>query len=643
MKKILSLILFTAFFIFGYSLVFAFDLEVSGSGGSGFWNYGRYEISKGATISFSCTPSGGTAPYTYCWDFGTSPSNAKLGEWDHDGLQICYSTNQNPSYTFNHYGQYAVWVYVEDNASNSEYALLLIDVSVGGTVINPTTDCGVNNLVGDGTTDNGTNLADCIKSLGTGNCTIEFPAGIYRFVSTNQIRGTSNVPDDFELRPAPGASVTLEFDPTDVGDNTIHKFLDIAGDRDVYIHDLTLNRDLDGGVLGHSDGTQAIYFYGTGGIYTIQDCIIQNFTTGVDSLSNALIERNNFVNWGGRIGTSATPSNCYDLGGGDIECYHSILQGIGDNVLVKNNYSDPYSNGNGHHFYNGSGGYNYVVGYYVDHSGGKTGGMFQLGGADTHKFFYRNILIAAGPGSNDSKFVSSVTDADDMEWIDNRFKEGHLIVYPGSVNGDVIIDYNEFQDTSTDQHAIKYYDGNSSSGLKVRNNEFGSGSGAINMDIHDFDTALKPNFCGDCSHTSTSEPNPNCPCGTWSGNTNTSDTFDFSDPGQWEFDPPQNCSISINGEGPDITLTLHAHDSGSGVGSTPRWPFTEGALMQFSNNGVTWSQVRPYNESTNWILSETQTVYVRFRDRDGNWSQPVSATLGALAAPTGLSIVAQSP
>ena len=47
----------------------------------------------------------------------------------------------------------------------------------------------------------------------------------------------------------------------------------------------------------------------------------------------------------------------------------------------------------------------------------------------------------------------------------------------------------------------------------------------------------------------------------------------------------------------------------------------------FSNDGVSWSDVKSYSNSYSWKLaagSGQRSVYARFRDRDGNWGEVVS-------------------
>jgi hypothetical protein len=76
----------------------------------------------------------------------------------------------------------------------------------------------------------------------------------------------------------------------------------------------------------------------------------------------------------------------------------------------------------------------------------------------------------------------------------------------------------------------------------------------------------------------------------------------------------------------EVTLALSATDTDSGMGF--------GAQMQFSNDRATWSSPEPYAQSKAWTLLDTapgteqaRTVYVKFKDVAGNWSNPVSSSI----------------
>ena len=67
-----------------------------------------------------------------------------------------------------------------------------------------------------------------------------------------------------------------------------------------------------------------------------------------------------------------------------------------------------------------------------------------------------------------------------------------------------------------------------------------------------------------------------------------------------------------------ITLRLFASDP-NGV-----------AQMQFSSNGTTWSEAEPYSTAKSWKLPAgdgSKTVFAKFSDAAGNWSDVVSATI----------------
>jgi len=76
----------------------------------------------------------------------------------------------------------------------------------------------------------------------------------------------------------------------------------------------------------------------------------------------------------------------------------------------------------------------------------------------------------------------------------------------------------------------------------------------------------------------------------------------------------------------NVSLTLNAVDDGYGV-----------TQMQFSNDGDNWSAPEPYQPTRPWVLPDgdyppimntvLKTVYVRFEDGLGNWSQAVSDSI----------------
>lgn len=71
-----------------------------------------------------------------------------------------------------------------------------------------------------------------------------------------------------------------------------------------------------------------------------------------------------------------------------------------------------------------------------------------------------------------------------------------------------------------------------------------------------------------------------------------------------------------------VTLNLSATDETSGMGN--------GAQMQFSNDNITWTKSEIYVKAKTWILSSgdgNKTVYAKFKDAVGNWSEQVSASI----------------
>ncbi|MCX5695018.1 MAG: hypothetical protein NT014_07895 [Candidatus Omnitrophica bacterium] len=71
-----------------------------------------------------------------------------------------------------------------------------------------------------------------------------------------------------------------------------------------------------------------------------------------------------------------------------------------------------------------------------------------------------------------------------------------------------------------------------------------------------------------------------------------------------------------------VVLSLSATDAGSGMGT--------GTQMQFSNDSANWSSPEAYVTSRSWTLPSgdgTNTVYIKFKDAAGNWSNAFSDTI----------------
>jgi hypothetical protein len=70
-----------------------------------------------------------------------------------------------------------------------------------------------------------------------------------------------------------------------------------------------------------------------------------------------------------------------------------------------------------------------------------------------------------------------------------------------------------------------------------------------------------------------------------------------------------------------VTLNLTASDNSGGSGIDQ---------MKFSNDNSTWSAAESYNPTKAWLLSSgdsTKTVYAKFSDKSGNWSNSYSDTI----------------
>lgn len=136
--------------------------------------------------------------------------------------------------------------------------------------------------------------------------------------------------------------------------------------------------------------------------------------------------------------------------------------------------------------------------------------------------------------------------------------------------------------------------------------------------------------CGECAGYYDTL-NVDCPCVTAFGNVVNDDDCSVSDPGPIEYSAPTVDVFMINNDDATtsstyVNLEISVSDAGSGMGSTPRFGYFEGGIMQFSNDNEIWHSVMLYESSVPWILPSgygIKTVYARFRDRDGNWTNVV--------------------
>jgi hypothetical protein len=87
---------------------------------------------------------------------------------------------------------------------------------------------------------------------------------------------------------------------------------------------------------------------------------------------------------------------------------------------------------------------------------------------------------------------------------------------------------------------------------------------------------------------------------------------------------PPSGTLTVNGGAQYITqtavtLNLSAADAGSGLDK-----------MSFSSNGTTWTSAEPYAATKAWTFGTgdgNKTVYVKYLDKSGKWSPPISVTV----------------
>jgi hypothetical protein len=348
-----------------------------------------------------------------------------------------------------------------------------------------------------------------------------------------------------------------------------------------------------------------------------EDCNIKNFTS--------------IVYWGAFL----TMKRCNITGFGrgkdkdsDSKPYEAAVD-YGDNSLIRWTYwadgargeKDPL--GHSHIFYPQNAQYTYVIENYADSSNSakdKITGQLKKQMLDSA--FNGNLCVNTYSGEG-VQWGHNDYIAERLVTNDNRFQniDEAAIKFINTLTGEarrnffsnsgkpIIICENGSGDCDDDSNCR-------SNNITIEDNEFG-----YKMPYTDFgkstDNCSIANLIDDGGENTSNKYKSTDPSGWYNSN-------GYIDPGEFEFDPPTSVSVSVSGGSQKVQLSLSATDQESGMGASARFPFHHGGLMQFSNDGKTWSEVRPFSKTASWKLSNTNTVYARFRDRDGNWSEVVS-------------------
>lgn len=637
---------FLIFFV--CSQAFPFDLSVSISGGNGYWSSGVYYIDPDATVSFYCTPSGGTAPYSYSWDFDHPPKGAEITwrrDWDTDedsntGYDegdehwLEYSTEQNPTYQFLYVADYAATVHVKDAAGAVEKSIIKLSAPKlsGGsyTVYNAVTDIGLN---GNGSTDNTNTFQTWIQALGnTDKAVVVFPDGNYRF--EGGVNGDTDwegiafgVPDALVLHGETPSGATLTLDiPYDSnggdcepGDGACDEVSDAFFRNNMSSHghiftyrNLNLTRDLNGYTTGDLSSTSLTTCNeGSGrGTTSIQNCTITNFSVPASAMvTHHIVSKNNAIDWGNRNTSSTSSADNFTHGQGYL--------GIA-NALYKHNYIKT-STRSSHAFYLGEGeDYQYIVSNFVD---GGPSGVTQIKGVQMfttsgtiYDQSYKLILGNHYYRFQDGFYNRADENPHDLYFFDNSLKSlsrygVDMVNTKDDANANVEVKYNLFETVGGNVFNLGEESWQNLSDLSFVGNLIKGAAG----NIWGFTSS---DVSGCVGQESILNPDGCTAVLTATGNSTTETGTGITDPGAWAFVAPTITSRSRSGNATTIAAT-----GGSGLTGT-RWPHTIGAWMQVIDSAGNHSQIKAYStDETTWGMTPED---IRVADKDHNVSAPYS-------------------
>jgi hypothetical protein len=597
LKYFIILLLFPALWVFP---AHAFNLSATVSGSGGSWSDGVYVIAPNVNLTFSCTATNGTPNYSWEWEIDDekayrSPATNKSGSGDADGVL------PNVVRDFDYPGFYEVWIRVVDDGgdldthTNVEKALLRIQVTDGLTIKNAIDDCS---MTDDNSTDNTSALNTCISGAGS-TYRIYFPnsdTGIYKFNTTQSA----------------GASKTVIADVS--GDTKIEFFGDVGVEFDV-------NSAVDGFYYAtNTSSTQ--YVYSRNIYFNMTSGPLWETQTGSDLgeagriiFENCKFYSTNIYRGNVRIKKSIAtnyPSNFLYPEGYTYLGYNYIA----DNVASASHilYYQPNDADRSYHYI--------IKNFFESSPRDVPKNVMQLKPSSGVTNFYSVYVIGnmhlftTAQAGEDTKMVEfgrgDVTSMDDVKFNDNRHWGGHdsgtgyalLFSLNGSgnitnteikrnffskVELDVIALCGDGAITITDN--VFGYDAASDAGEgKIAEGDGGLclGAGDQYTETGSVDDTTK--YMGGGSHPLSD------PSGWY-------DNDGYIDPGEWEYTPPTN-----NGDS--------ATDSGSGMGSSARFPFQEGAIAQACDASNNFSQIVAY-ASRDDLNSWPQ---IRYADVDHNWS-----------------------
>jgi hypothetical protein len=455
---------------------------------------------------------------------------------------------------------------------------------------------------------------------------LEFEGGVYKITGTYQSGTTKHVYglkiNNDNITLSGGSEVALVFDPPSPYDMDApncdtgrDEFLDVNGSNLLVTGGMTLKY----GYSGDRDSYDNSWVYN-------DDCILENLTieefTSISSNQGGEVRRCNFWNLG------RVDSNCR----GDNKT--STWYGAGNTVMWR-----VYSANSRPHdviLYTGAGRpYVFGVENYIDATNSDISDQAMFRSYNTsslsdlaHHYWIGNYIVTPDHGIQiysakqvkishihikNNIIVRPYTSSFSALWLNYAPEDPSYIT-------DYVVDGNAVyvNAPSSDRFAIQFGNGSDDRfgpGISVTNNVWGA----------NLDGAGDPNSWSWGRYYT-----PGSPSGIYfKNNVKTNAADSTPNPGEWEFNSPTG-SVTINNNSPStserlVTLNLTADDAESGMYSSPRWPLKAGALMRFSNDGITWADSRPYSKNSSWMLSEgtgEKTVWVSFRDVDGNWSKP---------------------